>query len=230
MSWHTNSAVLLARNVGRALGVNRLIGQLSQLGYEEVYDTRLSSYVRSGDVVWDIGANVGYYTTQFAERVGPKGTVIAFEPSKLNFVRLQTSCEGLQQVDLQPFGLGEVRGQVRFKQGDDSLGATSQVVDDASGGDVVEIRVGDELIEEMVLPRPNVIKMDVEGFEGEVLRGLAKCLASSELRAVGVEIHFGILKQRGLGLVPQTIEAAFRAADFDVSWPDHSHILATRPA
>lgn len=230
MSWRTNSVVLWARNVGRALGINRLVGGLTQHGYEVDYDTRLSSCVRGGDVVWDIGANVGYYTTQFAERVGPEGAVIAFEPSKLNFARLQAACEGLHQVSLQQFGLGDVRGQVGFRQGTDKLGATSQVVSDASGADVVEIRVGDELISAAILPQPNIIKMDVEGFEGEVLRGLHACLASPDLRAVGVEIHFGILKQRGWGLAPQVIESALRAAGFSVSWPDHSHLLATRRA
>lgn len=230
MSWRTNSAVLLARNVGRAMGVNRLVGRLIQHGYEEDYDARLSSYIHSADVVWDIGANVGYYTTQFAKRVGPRGMVIAFEPSKLNFLRLQTACKELQQVGLQPFGLGEANGQVGFRQGNDNLGATSQVVSDASGDDVVQIRVGDELISEAVLPQPNVIKMDVEGFEGEVLRGLQKCLTSPNLRAVGIEIHFGILQQRGLGRAPQVIESVLRAADFSVSWPDNSHILATRQA
>lgn len=228
MSWRTNSAVLWTRNVGRVLGVNRIVARLGERGYEEQYDEKLSSCIRNGDVVWDIGANVGYYTTQFASRVGSAGRVIAFEPSARNFQQLQSACKGLANVTLEPYGLGKTPGRVHFKQGCDALGATSQVVDDESAEDTVEIRVGDSLVLENAIPPPNAIKMDVEGFEGEVLEGLKSCLASPRLRAVGVEVHFGILHQRGLSHVPHDIEAALKAAQFSVIWPDQSHLLATR--
>ena len=49
--------------------------------YEARFMRALNARVRPGDVVWDIGANVGMYTQQFAHAVGRSGRVIAFEPA-----------------------------------------------------------------------------------------------------------------------------------------------------
>jgi FkbM family methyltransferase len=228
MSWRTSTVGILARNIGRRLGLNRFVARLRAHGYEERYDARLTACIHSGDVVWDIGANIGYYTTRFAASVGAQGTVVAFEPSAVNFSRLKSACTGLAQATLQPYGLGNVSGQVRFEQGNDDLGATSRMIEADDSGELVDVRIGDALISTGELPQPSVIKMDVEGFEGEVVDGLANCLRSPKLRAVGIEVHFGILAQRGLGQTPMTIERMLEAADFNVTWPDSSHILATR--
>jgi FkbM family methyltransferase len=229
VGWRTYSLVIALRNVGRVLGINRLVAGAFQRGYEANYDARLSQCISLGDTVWDIGANIGMYTVRFANLVGASGLVVAFEPSKVNFLRLTHSCESLRNVELQPFGLGEVNGNVRFQQGADDLGATSRICEDSEVGEVVEVRVGDDLIAEG-LSAPSVIKMDVEGFEGEVLKGLSRRLLSPELIAVGIEVHFGILRDRGRGNMPRQIEKMLRDAGFRIDWPDTSHILATRSA
>jgi FkbM family methyltransferase len=229
VGWRTCSLVIALRNVGRVLGINRLVAGAFQRGYEANYDASLSKCISLGDTVWDIGANIGMYTVRFANLVGASGLVVAFEPSKVNFLRLTRSCESLRNVELQPFGLGEVNGNVRFQQGADDLGATSRICEDREVGEIVEVRVGDDLIAEG-LSAPSVIKMDVEGFEGEVLKGLSRRLLSPELIAVGIEVHFGILRDRGRGNMPRQIEKMLRDAGFRIDWPDTSHILATRSA
>lgn len=220
--------MLSARDIGRSLGINRVIARIREKGYETNYDSQLSSCMRAGDVVWDIGANVGYYTRRYAERIGQKGRVIAFEPSARNFERLRRACKELSNVSLMSYGLGNMRAKVHFRQGDDPLGATSQIVDEGVAGDIVEIRVGDDLIADGAIPPPNIVKMDVEGFEGEVIQGLTRTLSASELRAVGMEVHFGILKERGLAHMPRDIENALKSNGFTIVWPDHSHLLAMR--
>ncbi len=227
MGWRTWSPVIGLRNVGRVLGINRLLVGAFPRGYEANYNARLSKCISPGYTVWDIGANIGLYTAQFANLVGASGLVVAFEPSKVNFLRLAHTCRLLRNVELQPFGLGKVDGNIRFQQGADDLGATSRVCEAGEPGEVVEIRVGDDLIA-MGLSAPNVIKLDVEGFEGEVLTGLSRRLSSPELVAVGVEVHFGILHDRGLGSMPRQIEQMLRDVGFRIDWPDTSHILATR--
>lgn len=226
MSWRTNSLVLGMRNVGRALGVNRYVGGLMQRGYEEDFEARLLEAIRPGDVVWDIGANVGLYTRRFSALAGAQGQVVAFEPSPQNFRRLQAACADLANVRLQPCGLGDAPGTLSLQQGDDALGATSRIGGPGQGVPV-EIHVGDALVADG-LPAPNMIKLDVEGFEGEVLRGLSRTLESPALRALGIEVHFGILAERGMADAPRAIEQRLRAAGFAVAWPDASHIFATR--
>jgi len=220
-------SVVALRRFGRALGVNKVIASFAAKGYESRYDDSLSDAIREGDVVWDVGANVGYYTKRFVARVGASGTVVAFEPSQVNFAHLKIACEGMVQVKFAPFGLGDKVGSVGFCQGSDDLGATSRVVEDGEIGNRVEIRVGDEEVD-LGLPQPNVLKIDVEGYEGEVLEGLSRCMASPKLRAVGVEVHFGILDSRAMPNVPSQIESQLRKAGFRVFWPDSSHLLALR--
>ena len=227
MGWQTWSLVIALRVIGRVLGLNRLVAGTFQSGYEANYAARLTKCISLGDTVWDIGANIGLYTVQFANCVGASGLVVAFEPSKANFLRLTHRCQSLRNVELQPFGLGNADGNIRFQQGADDLGATSRVCEAGEPGEVVEIRVGDDLIA-AGLSAPNVIKLDVEGFEGEVLTGLSRRLLSPELVAVGVEVHFGILHDRGLAGMPRRIEQMLRDVGFRIDWPDTSHILATR--
>lgn len=230
MSWRTNGLVLVARNLGRALGLNRVIASyLLGSGYETKYDNAFSSILRPGDCVWDVGANVGYYTRSFAELVGHEGLVFAFEPSPANFARLKSACLNHPRVRMLNFGLGSEEAQLAFQQGTDDLGATSRVMDSTVAGTVlVDIRTGAGLISAGEALAPNAIKIDVEGFELEVLLGLGVHLSAPALHAIGVEVHFGILKSRGIADAPGQIERLLQQHGFSVSWPDASHILATR--
>lgn len=235
MSWRTSRILLFARNIGRALGLNRLLGAAlnSDGGYEAVYDELLSKTLRQGDVVWDVGANVGYYTKLFAARIGISGTVHAFEPSAANFKRLRLACDHLSQVHLHQFGLGSEDGALYFLQGTDDLGATSRVVDRVSASNIgplatVDIRMGEKLIQGNIVEAPNVIKIDTEGFELEVLLGLGNELRNPMLHTIGVEVHFGQLRKRGMGGVPRQIEKILKKSGFRVEWPDYSHLLAHR--
>ncbi len=186
---------------------------------------------KKNDVVWDVGANVGHYTKLFADITDSQGKVFAFEPSPQNYKRLALNLKGVENVVLLPYGLGDKEETVAFKQGDDELGATSQVLDvtvSAGGHDQVEICCGDRLVGSGSAGLPNFVKIDVEGFELEVLTGMRETLNSQKLRALGIEVHFGLLAARGMAHAPQQIEALLRRAGFSCSWPDSSHILATR--
>ena len=222
--------VLQARNLGRRLGLNsKLSVLLNGKGYEARYDSSFQAELKAGHCVWDVGANVGYYTRQFAEKVGTTGKVFAFEPSPQNFNRLGVAVEDLAHVSLLNVGLGTEPGRLSFQQGADDLGATSRVVKSGEAGAItVEISTGNLLVAERRVTLPNAIKIDVEGFELEVLQGMKDALKSPALRTIGIEVHFGILRERGMTRAPQEIEALLQACGFKVNWPDASHILAIR--
>jgi len=231
MSWRTNSFVLILRNIGRTLGLNKWIASyLLGGGYETRYDSNFSSALRQGDCVWDVGANIGYYTKLFSDRVGELGQVFAFEPSPVNFKRLVSACASIGNATLFPYGLGAEDGKFRFQQGADELGATSRIVETESEGMTVAIRSGTSLISSGEAPVPNAIKIDVEGFEYEVLEGLREYIQSPQLRLIGIEVHFHILKERGIPQIPQQIEVLLNSNGFSVSWSDSSHIIAIRGA
>jgi len=233
MSFMTNGAVIALRKVVRGLGLNSLIARLIHGdGYETRFDLAFQNSLRPGDCVWDIGANIGFYTRLFSGRVGNNGRVLAFEPSPLNHAKLEAACADLSNVDIFNFGIGDDDGEVIFQQGEDDLGATSRVVFEDQAGGVrtvkVQIRVGDELVKKRLARLPNALKIDVEGFELEVVRGLEHTLRDRRLRLIGIEMHLTLLQDRGLKSAPQEIESILQGQGFTLKWADSSHLLAVR--
>src|SRR5206468_12979742 len=80
------------RTLTRHAGLNRLVSQLMRnRGYEERFGSELLKWVAAGDCVWDVGANVGFYTMRFAKKVG-QGAVVAFEPAGTCYEIGRASC------------------------------------------------------------------------------------------------------------------------------------------
>ena len=99
----------------------------------------------------------------------------------------------------------------------------------AAFGTVV-VRTGDAFVAEHPHLRPNKIKIDVEGFEYEVLAGLRDQLDHPALDTLFIEVHFGVLAARGLAGTPTRIAQTCRNHGFAVRWPDASHLCAHRDA
>jgi len=188
--------------------------------------------IRPGDVVWDVGANVGLYSRRFSDIAGPSGRVFAYEPSPANLERLNEAVGPLANVTVVPVALGENEDVVIFEQGVDPLGATSRIVDkaDRESERQVEIRLssGDRLVSSGMVVSPNVIKIDTEGFELDVLRGLRATLQGKSLRVLCIEVHFRLLRERGLPNAPSDIEKLLVSSGFSLTWPDASHLVASR--
>lgn len=229
MSWKTHPVVVFLRDVGRTLGVNDWIAAcLPRAGYEAAYDDALANAIRPGDVVWDVGANVGYYTKRFADRIGAQGAVVAFEPSPDNFRRLVQTCGSLPNVTLHNYGLGREMATVPFQQSRDALGATSRIVEGNEFAFEIELHSAFGVVETFRVTRPNAVKVDVEGYELEVIEGLGPLLNDRLLRVIGIEMHFRILKERGLSSAARQIERLLISAGFMIDWQDSSHLLAQR--
>jgi FkbM family methyltransferase len=233
MSLRTSSWAIRARAIGRRLGLNRLAARMVLRGsYEERFGRALEKAIRPGDCVWDVGANVGLYSRLFASWTTDRGTVYAFEPSPANAARLRAVTAGVANVRVLECALGAERGHGLFAQGEDATGATSKLVGSsfAPAGAAIEvpIRTGFELVQSGEASSPNVIKIDTEGYELDVVRGLGPLVGSRGLRAILIEVHFGLLAARGMPDAPATIEALLTRAGFTVRWIDASHLEAAR--
>lgn len=230
MNFSGNVAMRL-RSLGRQLGIFppmvRAFRKLSGARYEERFDQALLGAIHPGDTVWDIGANVGLYTEKFARQVGPSGHVVAFEPSPSSVQALRARFDEVRSVTICDVALAERPGTATFYANGSSDGTTDSLVE--RGADAVphrvEVRRGDEFLQRFP---PQVIKIDVEGFELEVLRGLGEVLSSPGLRAVLIEVHFGILSDRGLPHAPAELTALLGETGLATSWADSSHLIGER--
>lgn len=150
--------------------------------------------VRKGDVAFDIGANIGFYSV-LLHSLGAK--VYAFEPNPALKPNLRRSFSGLNpQIKLMPVALSDEPGSVTLfipEHGHDaaSFGKWKPSVDQ------FESRV--ETLDSLDLPQPDFIKCDVEGAESKVFRG-GRAMLSDCKRAPALifEEHFGMARAQGL--------------------------------
>lgn len=134
--------------------------------------TFLNRFLRPGDAVIDAGANVGVYSMFLARRVGTNGIVFACEPDPTNLSRLRANLDrnSLSQVRVVPAALGDHEGVAHFDTGQDTVG---QVLRNG-GGTEVRMTTIDAVVEGIAgeaVVAPTYIKVDVEGYEAEVVGG-----------------------------------------------------------
>jgi len=131
---------------------------------------------RAGQTAYDIGANVGYHTLLLAKLVGPEGQCIAFEPNSENCRLVHVGCvrNGLDNVRLVPLALSDEPGWAYFSSHIGSNGGivSEQYVGLHGHGTVVPVARLDDLS----LPLPDFIKIDVEGAEYRALRGAERAI------------------------------------------------------
>jgi len=227
----SSQTAIRLRSFGRRLGIFpplvRALRKFSGAAYEERFEAALLREIRPGDTLWDVGANVGLYTEKFAARVQPLGSVVAFEPSPQSVESLRRRFAASTSVTVCPVALADEAGSAIFYGNRSDDGTTDSLVrrsDEATAHEIA-VRRGDDYLLEFP---PNVIKVDVEGFELEVLRGMHKVLLSPSMRAVMIEVHFGILNDRGLPDAPAELVQLLREAGLAISWVDSSHLAGRR--
>lgn len=190
--------------IGRSL---RFYGEFAG---EEV--DSILAFLRPGDHVLDLGANIGVHSLAFAQTVGPTGRVIAVEPQHYCFQLLSANItlNQLAQVHALRAAVGETRGACAVPRIDPThrhnAGATTvstEATASARAQDIVPMITVDSL----GLNRCDLIKIDTEGFEDRVLHG-AQATLQAHRPVIYAEVHdqeklrraAGILKPLGYGL------------------------------
>jgi FkbM family methyltransferase len=135
----------------------------------------LAPFVRKGSIFVDIGANVGTYTLWASRLVGPAGRVVALEPHPRTYAKLRFNIlanEALNIVVLNVAAGGEVGTALLRFDGGGNIGGASLLASEGGASEVsvpITMRPLKTLIENAGLPRPDVIKVDIEGFEDQAL-------------------------------------------------------------
>jgi FkbM family methyltransferase len=158
--------------------------------------------VSAGDVVYDIGANVGPYSLIAATRVVPGGRVVAFEPGYASYAHLcdNVVLNGLAETILPvplPLSSRTALGTFEYHRltpGHARHAVTGERADGANRRDqvfqqqVMTLTV-DDSVRVFGVPHPNHIKMDVDGWEAEILAGASMVLDSPVLRTILMELE-----------------------------------------
>jgi FkbM family methyltransferase len=149
-------------------------------------------YVRPGDVVLDVGANIGTFSLLAASR---GGRVLAFEPNPTAGRRLEENVRlnGMTEVRLRAVAVGARSGRARFTTGLDLM---NHMVQDANG-DSVEVALTTLDREAEGVGHVALVKLEAEGYEREILDGASTLLTQSAPPAWLVEVNGQRNRARG---------------------------------
>jgi FkbM family methyltransferase len=147
--------------------------------YEREKQRQIANELKPGDVFYDLGANVGFYTLLAARRL-ITGSVYAFEPLPKNiaYLREHLKLNRVSNVELLELAVCDFVGIASFEEGDNSS------VGHLGGGSSTQVHTAtldSLLLQRKILP-PSLIKIDIEGAELLALKGA--CEAFKRFRPV----------------------------------------------
>ena len=150
----------------------------------------IENTVALDDVVFDLGGNIGYATLLFSRLVGAKGSVIAVEPSSRNFELLSHNVDinGISNVTVMQIAIGLHTGEIELNLTDQSN--MNSILESASSvaKELVPWWNFSELVSDLKVS-PNFIKMDIEGAETLVIKGMSSFLTETERCSIIMEVH-----------------------------------------
>lgn len=187
---------VIERGAGRGLRFN---AGGSYAGYllgtwEPVIQKAFETFLKPGDIIYDGGASVGYWSVLTARLVGPSGRVVSFEPLLANVERIvyNARLNGMSNVEVRREALGAADGTATFLVSADAgwgrLGEHGSSLAQKVSEIDASVRSIDSLVAAGEIPAPNVVKLDVEGAEVAVLRGAATTLRAAR-PVLLIELH-----------------------------------------
>jgi len=195
----------------------------------------LKAHLHPGETALDVGAHLGEFTLPLAKILGEKGRVLSFEPDERVYPRLvdHVKLNGLTNVQTFKKALGDEDREGRIYFGGGFCPTIVPLEDDttrrSASGNIAIVR-GDTFFARERLPIPDAVKIDVEGFEYMVLRGLCGTLASPTCRLICVEVHPEVLPS---GVTAETIMDILRSLGFGQVTAERRdsevHVVAVKP-
>jgi FkbM family methyltransferase len=163
---------------------------VKEIYYKNIYERFYKA--KEGDMVLDIGANIGAFSLKMSKLVGEQGRVLAVEPESTNFNLLMTNMKMNHCKNILPIktALGERPGtaflNVYKKHGRTSFFA--RAMESVERQEEVSIRTLDELTSELCLSQISLVKVDTEGYELKALQGGKETIRKLKPKIVG-EAH-----------------------------------------
>lgn len=167
--------------------------------WEGLMSRTIKASLSPGDCAMDIGANMGYDSLLMSQTVGATGSVIAFEPDHNNLRRLLENTKNLQfqNVAIISLALADIESLARIEIANiENTGLSN--LRHVEGNSLSQPVVVSRLESLMELEKPiniSLVKIDVEGFEFKVIKGMGNFL--NNIQALTCEINHEFLEQCG---------------------------------
>jgi FkbM family methyltransferase len=191
--------------------------------YETDTTAVMSEAIRTGNVVFDLGAHAGYHSLHASKLVGPNGQVWSFEPNPANarFLRKHIDLNRAGNVHVMECAVSDANGECAF---DDGMNCFSGHLSNNGSRKVRTISI-DSAVAAGQLPVPDYLKIDVEGAEFKVLSGAIETLRRRR-PFVLLETHEWI---PGFEPVREECSRLLAALDYDVETTQNCFHLYARP-
>jgi len=162
--------------------------------HEPLTTKLLSKELKKGMTCLDVGGNIGYYTMLESKIVGNEGKVIVVEPSPLNYEHLKHNLEmqNASNVTSYNFAAGDKDGEVNFLIYKESNGSFTIPDGEETSlpGDIIKVPAKrlDTFLNEISIEKVDFVRMDVEGYEYHIIRGMEKTIEKSK-PMFQIEVH-----------------------------------------
>lgn len=169
------------------------------------------SILSPDDIFLDCGANIGLFSLVAAEKVGPGGLVLSFEPvpETMSALRKNVALNGFSWVQTHPIALGETTGNAELVAMPGGGGLSSFAPANPQEGERtrVPVRRLDDIVDAAWFSRIRLVKIDVEGAEYSLLRGARRLMAESQCDVI-IELESAHLARQGASVetVTRTLE------------------------
>lgn len=173
----------LRRNARRA---GLFVANNERLGLDVDLDlARLTGFAPL-QTIFDVGANFGQTACRFAQAF-PTASIYSFEPVRDTFAKMQANVGAFPQVRPFNMALGDQAGTAEIHLATSSGANSLKGVQGSTASETIQVRTLDEVADENKVETIDLLKIDVEGFEMQVLAGAKQRLADKRIRFVYAE-------------------------------------------
>jgi FkbM family methyltransferase len=163
------------KGINLKLDIHDYVGHYHYFGLKDIEQENLMSLIKPGDFVMDIGTNYGTTILQFANLIGVKGKAFGFEPDPINFeiCKQNIQLNQFKNLSVENIGLGNKEAEVNLVVDFESNRGGNRISENIVGKESHQIKIiqFDNWILDKKIEKINLIKIDVEGYEMEVLKG-----------------------------------------------------------